>query len=63
MIVTGTIEMAARKFVGAAALCQLAMMLAFVTLLHRAFPEVFFADGVIALVLASLFVSNGAAAA
>ena len=41
----------------AAAVGQLVMMLCFITLLHRAYPEVILADGLFALALVSLLLA------
>lgn len=52
MIVTGVPEMFRLAGWRGAALFQLVMMLGFVTLLQRGFPEVVFADGLCAIALA-----------
>ena len=52
MAVTGFAEVARLNWARGAALVQVLLMLAYVTLLHRAFPEVMFTDGVIGLALA-----------
>lgn len=49
MIVSGIFQIRHSRWAGWGAIFQLVMMLGFVTLLHRAFPEIIFADGVLAI--------------
>lgn len=49
MIVSGTLQIMHSVWAEWAAIFQLVMMLGFVTFLHRAFPEIIFADGVLAI--------------
>ena len=63
MIATGLTELLRLSAWRASAVVQLVMMLAFVTLLQRSFPEVFFADGLYAIALTAMLVSPSAARA
>ena len=63
MIVTGVTQLLRLSLWRVAAVIQLVMMLAFVTLLQRSFPEVFFADGLYAIALTAMLVSPSAARA
>ncbi|MCB9992649.1 MAG: hypothetical protein H6873_03205 [Hyphomicrobiaceae bacterium] len=52
MFATGLAELLVRRFASLAAIGQVVLMLVFVTLLHRAYPEVILTDGLLMLAIA-----------
>ncbi len=58
MLLSGLCELMALPLARMAAAGQLVMILAFVALLNRAYPEIFFVDGVIAIAITAFLIRS-----